>query len=141
MLKTKSRSLQCKKTLPCSYKFLLTFFIHLCSNSIESFILSVSYEKVFRKCFLGGYNRVLMKNQKNHRSKSTLSKGYSKKTSQHAQEYIKRYRLCMLNQFRCRKNFWGGGVLKQILEVSYSFLQRQYEGEKLIEKMQKQGGG
>ena len=35
----------------------------------------------------------------------------------------------------------GGGVLKQILEVSYSFLQRQYEGEKLIEKMQKKWGG
>ena len=40
-----------------------------------------------------------------------------------------------------KKTFWGGGVLKQILEVSYSFLQRQYEGEKLIEKMQKKGGG
>ena len=39
------------------------------------------------------------------------------------------------------KNNLGGGVLKQISEVSYSFVQRQYEGEKLIEKMQKQGGG
>ena len=30
--------------VPCSYKFLFTFFIRLCIYSIESFILSVSYE-------------------------------------------------------------------------------------------------
>ena len=36
-----------------------------------------------------------MKNLKNHCSRSTLSQWVFKKTSRHAQEYIKRYRLCM----------------------------------------------
>ena len=39
-----------------------------------------------------------MKNPKNHCSKATLSKGIQKK-SRHAQEYIKRYMLCMLHKY------------------------------------------
>ena len=49
--------------------------------------------------------------------------------------------VCLIRLDIKKTFFGGGGVLKQILEVSYSFLQRQYEGEKLIEKMQKKGGG
>ena len=45
--------------LPCSYKFLLMFFIRLCSYSIQSFILSklvllVSYELSLSQMLLGG---------------------------------------------------------------------------------------
>ena len=42
---------------------------------------------------------VFMKNQKKHCLKSTLSQWEFKKTSRHAQEYIKRYRLCMLHKY------------------------------------------